>query len=559
MELLVAVGIGYLGHRLASKGRDDRTRPAGDRHSDRHSDSGSDSGSSSDRHRTRSTRTRAPMMADTSVAALLAGDGARMTARWEEALDPARTGVITPNNAPINMQGNVPFFRSARSQNTSESVKQTRMELFTGVNDADFSQTGTYRHKREVEAQFQPSESAARVTFSGSAGNPASDLDRAMSVERANLNSSGARYNNVTPVQQLRVGRGVNVGPGVAATGGFHSRFRILPTQDELGSYKRHQLPGNVVPGKSRVNVREAQSRSVLNHDGKIEWTQERRPTLPSGQRALTAAAAIDEHVSTTRRAQSALEVEYYGNGSREGPSTGVNDSDATRLKDRSARFPSLNTTSAASGPAVGHFAVAEYDLARTDKLMREQGTPYTPNASGTVNAKGRTVPAGEVLQNTQRNLTNAFGPGNGASRVSRGEAMAPDRPSTTLREMMTNTETKVLGGSSLVDKTDMDNENRFKVLDRTAKRSSQLVEAFGAPGRMNVFDTAGDGAKVVKKTQTLREGLKGHEGRMPQYYDKGTGAETTPLNKLPPHNPRLDLSTARDQLRSNPYAHNFS
>jgi hypothetical protein len=499
------------------------------------------------------------MMADTSVAALLAGDSARMTARWEEALDPARTGVITPNNGSINMQGNVPFFRSARSQNTNESVKQTRMELFTGANDAAMSQTGTYRNKREVEARFRPTESAAPLTFGGSAGNPAADLDRMMSAERANLNAAGARYNNVTPVQQLRVGRGVNVGPGVAATGGFHSRFRVLPTQDELGSYRRHQLPGGVIPGKSRVNVREAASRSVLNHDGKIEWTQERRPTLPSGQRALTAAAAIDEHVSSTRRAQSELEVEYYGNRAREGPSTGADDTDATRLKDRTARFPNLNGTSAASGPAVGHYAVSEYELSRTDKLMREQGTPYTPNGSGTVNAKGRTVPAGEVMSNTQRNLTNSFGPGNGASRVSRGEALAPDRPSTTLREMTTNTDTKVLGGSALVDKSDYDNENRFKVLDRTAKRGSQLVEAFGAPGRMNVFDTAGDGAKVVKKTQTLREGLKGHEGRMPRYYDKGTGAETTPLNKLPVHNPRLDLSTARDQLRSNPYNHGFT
>ncbi len=550
MELLVALGIGLVGHRLASKGREDRT-PAVVRRRDDDDDSASDRG--------RRTRTRPSSMADRSVAALLAGDGARMTARWEEALDPARTGVVAPNKAPINMQGNVPFFRSARSQNTSESVKQTRLELFTGSNDAALSQTGTYRHKREGAALFQPMESAAPVTFSGSAGNPATDLDRMMSVERSNLNAAGARYNNVTPVQQLRVGRGVNVGPGIAATGGFHSRFRVLPTQDELGAYKRTQLRGGVIPGKAPVDAREAQSRVALNHDGKIEWTQERRPTLPSGQRALTAAAAIDEHVSTTRRAQSELEVEYYGNRAREGPSTGAEDTDATRLKDRTARFPSLNVTSAASGPAVGHFAVAEYDLARTDKLMREQGTPYTPNASGTVNAKGRTVPAGEVLQNTQRNLTDAFAAGNGASRVSRGEALAPDRPSRTLREMTTDTETKVLGGSSLVDKPDMDNEDRYKVLDRTAKRGSQLVEAFGGPGRMNVFDTAGDGAKVVRKTQTLRDGLKGHEGRMPQYYDKGSGAETTPLNKLPSHNPRLDLTVARDQLRSNPYAHTFA
>ena len=546
MELLVALGIGYLGHRFSSKGKDTRDVQQPQRHS---------GGSTRSVQRAMAT---VPAQPGGGIDAMLAQDRARMDARWEEARDPVRTGVITPNTNPsLVASGAVPFFRSGKSQNTSTSVKQTRMELFTGSTDAAQSVTGTYQHKKEADALFQPGESRGLVTSGGTAGNQPVDLERALETERSNLNSSGARFNNTAPVQQLRVGKGVNVGADVAATGGFHSRYRVLPTSDELGSYKRTQLPGDVTLGKSRVDRRESDRRMVLNRGGPVEWTQERRPMQETGQAALRGQSFIPVSSSDPRRV--APVEQYAGNQMRSGMALGSSALDATRIQDRSARFPALNATSAASGAAMGHFAVAEYDASRIERQQREASEPYVANRS-TPGAKARTTAPGELLPPTQRDLSRSdvaiVGPG--GSRIQSRTQQWSDRPHTTLKELTTGMPGKVLGGSALVDRTQYDNAKRYNVLDRTAKRGDQLVASRVGMSRVNVVDPRAGGKETVSRSQTLRDGLQGH-ARLPHVYQQEAGSLSSTFNKLPVQNPRLDLEVAKTQLANNPYNHTFA
>ena len=137
----------------------------------------------------------------------------RAEKRWRDARDPSLTGIATPHTKLTNAQ--LPFFTSARKQNTNDGVKQTLLETFTGANGMDSSVTGTYRNKREVEAMFSPSYSAQQVTSSGSSGNIMYDRQESRF-------ENSPWQNNVLPAEKIYVGRGIGVGPEVAASDGFH-------------------------------------------------------------------------------------------------------------------------------------------------------------------------------------------------------------------------------------------------------------------------------------------------------------------------------------------------
>jgi hypothetical protein len=178
--------------------------------------------------------------------------------KYAESIDPTSTGIIPPKTVlhqqQQQQQGTVdpvmvsaqPYFSSERKQHTSSYLKQTRMELFTGALDEGKSTTGHYRNKMEQKPLFEPGVTRAQITSAGSAGNPMfGGEDRDQRYVTTNT------FNNMRPTEQIQVGPGLNVGPDVPATGGFHQFFRVMPKN--VNEYRKHNLKGGVIPGKRPV------------------------------------------------------------------------------------------------------------------------------------------------------------------------------------------------------------------------------------------------------------------------------------------------------------------
>lgn len=449
MELAIAAGIAYLGYRVS--GAQARAPPPS---------------------------TPAPRRAGQQPPSeLLAADRAAAAARWDAAADPRVSGIITPHTNPGT--GPLPFFRSAKSQNTNDAVKQTRLELFTGATETDASATGTWQHKAVSGPRFAPAETAARVTSDGRPGN--AQLDLGAAAERFRLTP---KMNNVLPVQQLRVGPGVGVGAQVAATDGFHPMFRVLPSEDSLGSYRKSQLPGGMVAGKAAVDAREGEALVAKNRAADRFYEQSARPDEPAGAAHLRAQRVLPRlpRDPNTRRAH-----EHYvgGGAARAGSALGTPGAES-RGRDRTAQFPVVNAAAAAgTAGAAGHYTRLTLDAARYDSQQREAAPP------GVVNARGA-VPAGEAfgaadLPPTQRNLTGGFPLGGGGTRVGGGAARPLDAPGGTLRQTL-HGGGAVLAGAAGVPATRQDNDQR-QGLEREAKRAGQLTGRLEVGGRMNVLD----------------------------------------------------------------------
>ena len=135
-----------------------------------------------------------------------------------------------------------PFFRSAKTQNTNDVIKQQKMETFTGVEDVGWN------HKKEVENMFSPTKGLSHIHGTPNNNNTESRTDRyAMSIT--------GKMDGVAPVEKQRVGPGLNTGAGTEGSGGFHDTFRILP--DNVNAYKKNNLPGRIVPGKGITGQRD--------------------------------------------------------------------------------------------------------------------------------------------------------------------------------------------------------------------------------------------------------------------------------------------------------------
>jgi hypothetical protein len=184
-----------------------------------------------------------PFGPGTAAQKALDEDRAATQARWEQSLQPGLTGVVAGKPGA----GPQPYFTSAKTQGTNTQFKQRRLEMFTGALDADVSQTGTYRNKREIPAMFRPEQSAARVGSGGFARSSPVGLDAV-----AGRYVPSKLQNHVLPTQQTRVGPGVGAGIDVQATDGFHPMMRIMP--QDFG-WKKNNLPGGFVPGAALVGM----------------------------------------------------------------------------------------------------------------------------------------------------------------------------------------------------------------------------------------------------------------------------------------------------------------
>lgn len=524
MELLITGGIALLGYNLSTSGREQRK-------SQRPKYAKQLGPSNEYRHPGNSTK------------ALDRDYVQRAEKRWRDARDPALTGIVTPHTKLTNAQ--LPFFTSAKKQNTNDAVKQTLLETFTGANNLDTSLTGTYRNKREVEAMFSPSYTAQEVTSSGSSGNKMFD--------RQDARFENAPWqNNVLPAEKIYVGRGIGVGPDVAATDGFHPMYRVM--LKNVGEYKKNNLPGTANHGASLVSKQTQASKVVVNHNpGSTVYDQERRPLMPS-MASVHAQKVYPQLAQDPGLRPKPMDMDRFGNPTRAGHEVrGAKEArvgyDCGDNRDRNISLPQLNLTGAVAG--VGAFKHSAYDGSRFAAQNRE-----APGGSGFVaGPKARQLPAGQLLPPTQREMTGATPIGGIGIIRSSGETRKFDDAKITLRDTQ-GVNTALTGTKGAVTGGTLDNVWRYKRLDREAKRAAQLVEHMPGPARMNVL--AGNDA-IGAMAQRERDQVQPVSPYIPSLPNKGyredLGKVTTPYNKLPSANPRCDLGIATDQLRCNPYA----
>jgi len=192
--------------------------------------------------------------------------------RWDDSRIPKQSGIITPYTRPSEI---MPFFKSAKTQNTNTQVKQRKLELFSGNLLEDTSLTGTWKRKVEAPAMFAPTPQGI-VTSGGTTGNPIGEA----AMEKARAVQS-TKHNNVLPAEQIRVGPGLGVGPDVAATGGFQQFYRQLPLN--VNDYKLTTLPGRANHGASRIAKPEAPQHVQVNHNpGATVINYDDRPPEPT-------------------------------------------------------------------------------------------------------------------------------------------------------------------------------------------------------------------------------------------------------------------------------------
>lgn len=530
MELLIAGGIALVGYNLSA---DAPPRPAGGR---------------------QGLRRRAAQLGPSNEYAEPGNSTldatrehvAAATARWQAARDPALTGIVGPNSARLG-NAPLPFFRSAKTQNTNDVVKQTRLETFTGANGLDTSMTGTYRNKREVEAMFRPEDTAAAVTSSGSIGNRPVERD----LQRF---EPGVMHNNVLPADQVHVGRGVGVGPDVAATDGFHPMYRV-PVKN-VGEYKKNTLQGRVNHGAPPITNTASQAERpqyrVSASTGALVYDMDRRP-LERGRAAVLAPAEIPEP-DAPRRAR-VHDVDRFGNPARKGHEVRVAAESRHGGRDdpdRNKALPVINVGAATSG--VGAFTHAGFDASRLECQQREHA-----GGSGFVSApvSATRAQAGHILPPTQRQLTSAPLTGPAGAAASRGLASRPsDAPRTTLRDLQGPT-AFAPGPSAAVKAGPLDNAWRYQRLGREATKRVHVQDRAPLGLVPTTQDQPGLGATALRVAGQQVQQVAAALPTVPNAtYQDQVGRRTTPHNKLPTSNPRLqDLGLAAKQLEANPFA----
>lgn len=477
--------------------------------------------------------------------------------RWAESTAPGVTGTFAPQmgtrgsglpprgppGAPLP-PNTTPFFRSAKSQNTNDVVKQTRLELFTGANTLGNSATGTYRHKREVETMFSPAYTAQAVTSSGSSGNAVVERDKTRY-------EASATHRNVLPFEQIRVGRGVGVGPDVPAADGFHPMYRVMPKN--VNEHRKNNLPGGFVVGGSAISKRTADVRLTVNPTKSKSTTLVKRPVLPT-------AAAVKAHrvypIEHAARGRPVYEEDRYGAPTAKGTYVGPACDSLVETKlgyefrrdhhDRNHTLPVINAGAAGSG--VGAFTYATFDTHCS--TQREQA-----GHSGFVTGpKARVSPSAHVMPPTQRQTLDAM-PVGGIGRICDGGALRPgDVIKATHRQAINQVEAPLTGTRAAVLGGTLDNVWRYNKLMRQAKRGDRLVSHTPGPQGINVIDPDSIGAVALRPhgPQAVGMGLPDVPNKP---YATTVGRRTTPSNKLPTLNPRLNLGIAAAQLRNNPFA----
>ena len=512
MEIAILGAVGLLGYTLSSNGKDARFEAR-------------DSP-------VLKNKQAYPWGPGTTVQAELDADRQASQARWEQAQRPHMTGVITPNTKPGDR---LPFFTSAAKQNTNDAVKQRRMETFTGALDAGTSQTGTYSRKKEVPSMFKPEWTAGKVSSSGTTGSTAFGIDQASRF------IPSMRQNNVLPTQQIRVGKGIGVGPDTAASDGFHPMLRIMPTN--VGDYKKNNLPGVVVPGGSAVALRPMQAQLLQTGPPRF-YDMERYPLGP-GKAALNALTVRTEDPGTGCAGRGRiLSDEYYGGATLYGAQS--NGAQPSRNRnDNNPNMHETNVTGASHG--IGGFVNSDFDMSRVEAQRREQAVQYEGMLTGAKAPKSEEM---YLLPDTHRSIHRTEVMGNPSTAVEGGKARPQDQVDRTLREHLhpesqPGIAAPYLKGHSV--------QSTHKWMDREAKRYGHHMVNWMPPAH-KATDVRFPGLVQVKPRLQLPEATVLPTTATPIGMAP-VGVSTTTYNKLPPTNTRLDLAIAKNQLASNELA----
>ena len=461
------------------------------------------------------------------------------TQRWRQASDPAASGVVS-GAAPRGWSLTPPMPQHTREP--LPTFRQARMELFTGVPDPTMLPTA---RKDAVGPLFRPADSAVPVTSSGTAGNPQLDLPAPFVSDR---------QHNVVPTPQVRVGRGVGVGPGVPAAGGFHSLYRVNVAN--VGAYQRNgDIMGRAVPGASPIDARPVAPSSVpQNHPARYWDTDTHRPPMAS-RADVTAPAPRSELPRAPRATGRAGEEPYLGVATSSVPALRAPDSSVVPTREHNHRsdvsgMPVLNVSDAAS-QSVGGFVSAHFDPSRLEAQHRETaGWSGMPTGGATAPTAGSAFLVPPTMRDLHAPASSGY-LGAAGSYVPCGTAPLPDAPAPTLRDRLQSRAPPPGIAAPTGALAPMDRTGALAP-DRQAK--GHLV-----PGRFNAPSIVRtDGLRVQGQVQ-LRQGelenrvLSHGTSFGPQFMQPGLA--TTTHNKLPELNPRLDLDLAKRQLRDNDLA----
>jgi hypothetical protein len=447
---------------------------------------------------------------------------------------PRETGVFDPVSGP----GMVDLPRGGAPMRATESFEAPPER-------AGYSETGTWAHKVESGPRFSPEDSAVRVSFNGSGGNPYS---------RPRDPVASATMNNVAPSAKLSVGRGVGYDPDVPAADGFHPYFRSMP--NNVGVYKKNNLPGGFVPGKNPIDFRTSQYYQVEKYLPPKFYDLKRRPLGPNMARVTAPRQREDEPREVCGGHD--LSEQYFGNP---------------------ALVNGVETVMASKDNA---HATREGNERNADEGNGGPIAPGTAVPAPMIGKSGTHVDEGrfEKLHNYE---TDGRNEGPAEALVKSGFVAMPE-PQKTLREQ---TGARPYGhflgiaaptNGQLVQQGRMDRTANSQ-LDRHAKRGDQLVEGFVSVGKFKAADelTFGDvglrdgeiGGRVMSHPTIVATNALGVAKGQPGYDDRAIlnaaliGAVDEQKSKgarINPRNPRIDeLTLAADQLAENPLAHTFS
>lgn len=454
-----------------------------------------------------------------------------------------------------------PFFRSERTQGFNERTAQFKTDLYTGVTKISDSKTGVYRHREVPTERFQPGESASKVSFYGTAGQPKN------SEEARRKYRASARMQGVLPFEQIRVGPGVGVGANVASSGGFHPFLRVMP--HAVGDYKKNTLPGRIAPGRAPVDLGSSRTFEMSKKLPPRFYSMDQHPmaasgdptsgiSAPAGRPAEPKVPMITRdnvHPGDLRcpaRHGSVKEPCGYGNAPLNpsfavsqagGPSVGVSSfgdpsarSQNNRTLDHGGRigageiFGVSGQTAASIG--VEKFVVEE---GRFEKLTRDGTRPFSDfaiNQASSARAISQAVSGVHQYNapgSTLRDIT-------GSRPYTTGVAVpSADR-----------------GGAVLAPEL----QNTFRQLDRHAKRGDQ-VRGWTPPASMTRADATTYGAVGIKNSREAGGRLMGGADLQVAKlgFDNSERGNDTRFRKADPTNVRLWNDLAAKQLRTNQFA----
>jgi hypothetical protein len=168
----------------------------------------------------------------------------------------------------------LPFFGSDAKQHTSDSLKTRRLEAFTGVNELQASQSGTYQHKTEVP-NMSNLEPRSEMVW----GAPNIREDERLSHFTPSMYHSGV---SADPSARMQVGPGLGLDPDTPAAGGFHpeSVLRVMP--NNVNEHRVNQFPSVVLDGKARIDAAQMPVENFEHRQPDRYWDQCQHPTMPT-------------------------------------------------------------------------------------------------------------------------------------------------------------------------------------------------------------------------------------------------------------------------------------